>query len=68
MKRYIIEQFTSRNTSFNRDIYAVNRLSAKSKAKKISLGVHFPVTIHADDNSYVKFDQGILVEHSILPF
>jgi len=63
MQKYQLEQFTSHNTSFKRDIWARNWKSAESKAKKISEKMFFPVVIW-DGGGWVKFEQGEQVEWS----
>lgn len=65
MNKYTLEQFTSRNTSFNRDISKRDFKSACSWGSKISTGVYWPVVIHdTKTKQWAKYEHGLKTEWS----
>jgi hypothetical protein len=67
MKTYIIEQFTSRNTSFDREIKKRNAISAENYARISSTLSEYPVIVKdgtGQDASFSKFENGERTEWS----
>jgi hypothetical protein len=64
---YIIEQFTSRNTSFDREIKKSNGKNVENYAKEISKNTRFPIIVRTSNCRYTewsKFENGIKTEWS----
>ena len=57
MKKFTLSQYDSKNTAFNREIFARDEASAENKARKISEKMFYPVVI-SSPAGWCKFEQG----------
>ena len=65
MKNFILRQFDSRNTAFDRTIVKRNGVSAKNWAKQISLKTKWPVMIMDEkQQGWIKYENGERTEWS----
>jgi len=64
MKKYIIEQFTSRNTSHSRIIEVKTLKEAIKKARGASTILYFPVILKSEDGAWEKYENGVKTEWS----
>jgi len=67
MKNYILERYTSRNTSFDERISKRNGKSAENIACRMSTFYHFPVSIRDERGAFAKFENGEKIEWSMMP-